>query len=129
MSDKAVKTIEVRVRYAECDPMNVAHHGVFPAWLEMARTEMLRDTGVSYRQCEADGFFFVVARMNIRYRRLAHYDDVLQIEVQQTNGTRVKLEHGYRVMRDGELLAEAETTLVCVDREGRPQGIPEHLEG
>jgi hypothetical protein len=43
----------MRVRYAECDPMGVAHHATYLGWLEIARTELLRAGGVSYAQLEA----------------------------------------------------------------------------
>ena len=45
-------SIDVRVRYAECDPMGVVHHTVYPVWFEMGRTELLRETGASYREFE-----------------------------------------------------------------------------
>src|SRR5262245_38934795 len=47
--------IEIRVRYPECDPMGVAHHAAYPVWLEIGRTELLRQGGVSYQQLEAEG--------------------------------------------------------------------------
>ena len=71
--------VEVRVRYCECDPMNVAHHSVYPIWMEIARTELLRQCGAAYRDLEASGIFFVVARLSVRYQKSAHYDDVLRI--------------------------------------------------
>ena len=46
-------TIPIRVRYAECDPMQIAHHASYPVWMEMGRTELLRAQGANYRECEA----------------------------------------------------------------------------
>lgn len=121
--------VEVRVRYCECDPMGVAHHSVYPVWLEIARTEMLRRRGQAYRDLEARGIFFVVARMSLRYRKPAVYDDVLRIHAETLPTAGVKVEHRYTVYRAEELLAEGETTLVCVDRAGRPQRIPDGILG
>lgn len=117
--------IEVRVRYCECDPMNVAHHSVYPVWMEIARTEMLRRAGVSYRELEERGIFFVVARMGIKYRRPAKYDDSLVIRATLLPSAGVKVEHTYEVRRGDEVIAAAETTLVCVDREGKVQPVPQ----
>jgi acyl-CoA thioester hydrolase len=122
--------VQTRVRYAECDPQNVAHHSAYVIWLEMARTELLRQRGIAYRQLEAAGVLFVVVRLNIRYRRPAFYDDVLDIHVRELVEARrksgsIKLEHTYEIVRDGELLARADTTLACVDRQGKLQRIPE----
>jgi acyl-CoA thioester hydrolase len=117
--------LEVRVRYAECDPMNVAHHSAYPVWMEMARTELLRRRGVTYRELEAKGVFFVVARLSIRYRRPARYDDVLRVHAKLRPSAGVKVEHDYEIFRGEELLATAETTVACVDREGKLRPIPE----
>ena len=58
-----------RVRYAECDPMNVAHHASYAPWLEMGRTELLRQGKVSYAELEQAGVFLVVTKLELRYRR------------------------------------------------------------
>ena len=107
--------------------MGVAHHATYPVWLEIARTELLRDQGEAYAALEAAGVYFVVAKLNVRYRRPARYDDELQIEVSLARSAGVKLEHAYTVRRGGEVLATAETTLACVDGEGRLRPVPEAL--
>jgi acyl-CoA thioester hydrolase len=35
--------------------------------------------------------------------------------------------HQYEVLRDGLLLALGHSTLACVDRDGKPQALPEML--
>ena len=122
-------TVEVRVRYHECDPMNVAHHAVYPVWLEIARTELLRERGLAYRQCEEQGILFVVARMSLRYHKPARYDDLLTIHVKARRSAGVKVEHDYEITRGGELLTTASTTLVCVDRAGKIMPIPPAVLG
>ena len=118
-------TIEFRVRYCECDPMGVAHHSAFPVWFEMGRTELLRDAGIRYRDMEAEGSFFAVVALEVRYRRPARYDDRLVLETQLAKPGRAKIEHAYRLLRAGQVLAEGTTTLVCLDRAGRPQPVPD----
>src|SRR5690606_391074 len=98
-------------------------------WMEIARTELLRRAGMPYRELEASGVGFVVARMSLRYRRPARYDDVLRVRCRSLPVTGVKIEHDYEIYRDNELLTTAQTTLVCVDGSGRPQPIPEHVFG
>lgn len=117
-------TIQVRVRYSECDPMNVAHHSVYPVWMEIARTELLRLRGLPYRELEAAGIFFVVARLSVRYKRPARYDDVLDVTVVQEPCAGVKVEHNYTIKRGSELLATAQTTLACVDGQGGLRPVP-----
>lgn len=104
--------------------MNVAHHSVYPVWMEIARTELLRSMGKSYRDLEAAGVFLVVAKLSLRYRRPAMYDDELEITVTALPTVGVKLEHRYEVRRGGELLCAAETTLACVDANGKLRPVP-----
>jgi len=119
--------VKLRVRYPECDPIGVAHHSVYAVWMEIARTELLRRRGTPYSELEKRGIFFVVARMQIRYRKPARYDDALRVIARHLPRQSIKVEHEYEIYRNNELLADAATTLVCVDRAGRPQRIPEDI--
>jgi len=125
-SQEPVATLDhpVRVRYVECDPMGVAHHSSYIPWMEMARTEMLRTAAGSYRDMEVAGVFFVVAKMSVRYRKPARYDDALIVRCHAMPSAGVKVEHRYEIYRGDEKLTEAETTLVCVDGAGKVQPIP-----
>ncbi len=118
---------EIRVRYAECDPMGVAHHTAYPVWFEMGRTELLRKAGLNYRDLEADGYMLAVVKLAVQYKAPARYDDMLHLETTLESIGNVKIEHSYRLLRDGLLLATAHTTLACLDRTGRPQALPEKL--
>lgn len=120
-------TVPIRVRYAECDPMQIAHHASYPVWMEMGRTELLREQGANYRDCEAKGIFFAVARLNIRYKKPARYDDELDLLVIGLPCAGVKVEHRYELRRGDELLMTAETTLVCVTGEGKAVPVPKGL--
>lgn len=62
--------IGIRPRYNETDQGGVAHHSVYPVWFEMGRTELLRVNGLAYKDLEEAGVFFVVARLEIKYRHL-----------------------------------------------------------
>ena len=119
--------IEVRVRYAETDRMGYLHHSRYAVYLEMGRTELLRLWGVSYRTLEDAGVFFVVAKMALRFRAPACYDDVLTVETRLERMTAARIDHVYRIFNkgSGRLLCEAETTLACVDADGRVTPIPE----
>jgi len=104
--------------------MSVAHHAAYAVWLEMGRTELLRESGGSYRQFEADGLYLVVVKLEIKYRAPARYDDALVLETTLSTGGPVKITHTYILRRDAEVLATAQTVLACVDEEGRPQATP-----
>ena len=119
--------IQVRVRYAETDRMGLLHHANYIVYFEQARTELLRACGFTYREMEDSGHFLVVVDLQIKYKRPAQYDDVVTIRTTVEKVTHVKIVHKYEVFRDGLLLTEGQSTLACVDREGRPQALPDAL--
>jgi acyl-CoA thioester hydrolase len=119
--------LDIRVRYAETDAMGYLHHSKYLVYFEMGRTELLRLCGFSYREMEERGFFYVVARMEVRYRLPARYDDVVTLTTSTTRMSPVRIDHAYRLTRGDELLTEATSTLVCVNREGRPTPVPEDI--
>ncbi|MBX7103223.1 MAG: acyl-CoA thioesterase [Gemmataceae bacterium] len=120
--------IEIRVRYAETDRMGLLHHANYLVYFEQGRTELLRPLGKSYREMEDQGFFLVLHKIDVKYRRPAQYDDVLTLRTSVSRVTPVRIEHKYELMRGSELLAEGASTLACVDREGRLQPLPDWLQ-
>jgi acyl-CoA thioester hydrolase len=117
--------IEIRVRYAETDRMGLLHHANYLVYFEQARTELLRDVGLTYKEMEDRGFLLVLTRIEVKYRSPARYDDVLIIRTRLARLTAVRIEHSYEVIRDGVVLATGETTLACIDREGKIQPLPD----
>ncbi len=121
-------TITIIPRYAETDRGGVVHHSVFPIWFEMGRTELLRANGLVYRDLEAAGVFFVVAEMNVKYRRPATYDERLQLETTCSRVTAGKVEHTYKLLRaDGVLVAEGWTVLACIGSDHKVRRIPQFM--
>jgi acyl-CoA thioester hydrolase len=121
--------ITIRVRYAETDRMGLLHHSNYLVYFEQGRTELLRQQGLAYKDLEDQGYLLVLTKVQVRYRRPARYDDVLTLRTVVARTSMVKIEHRYEMLRDGELLAEGETTLGCIDREGKPQMLPAILRG
>ncbi|MFM7837692.1 MAG: acyl-CoA thioesterase [Planctomycetaceae bacterium] len=118
---------EIRVRYSETDAMGFLHHANYLCYFEIGRTELFRAQGGNYRRMEELGLFFVVAKVQVRYRRPARYDDLLTLHTKILRATTVRLEHQYQLFKGSELLAEAESTLACVDGQGSVQMIPQDL--
>jgi len=73
---------QVRVRYAEADPMNVVYYGNYAQYFEVGRVESLRNLGISYKGIEDMGIMLPVVELNIKYLRPAKYDDLLTIKTQ-----------------------------------------------
>lgn len=122
-------TIAIRVRYPEVDGMGFLHHSRFLQYFEMGRVELLRSLGYSYADLEREGVLFVVVRIECRYKAPARYDEELTLMTRVVKQTHVRIDHAYELKRGATVLAEATTTIACVDREGNLQQIPKALQG
>lgn len=120
-------TVEFRVRYAECDPMGYLHHARYWEYFEQVRTELLRRHGFRYRDLKAQGALFVVYKATCKYILPIRYDDLVSVTATVARITRTRVDHTYEITRDGERTCEAETTLACVGRDGRPNLMPDSL--
>jgi acyl-CoA thioester hydrolase len=71
--------------------MGVVYHARHVVWLDIARTDYLRQAGYSYRELEGSGVRLVVTDLKLRYRNAARYDDVVRIRcrVQDVGSRRV----------------------------------------
>jgi acyl-CoA thioester hydrolase len=117
--------------------MGVVHHASYVPWLEIGRTELLRGSGTSYAALEAAGVLLVIVKLDVRYRRSARYDDLIEVRTRWVGGSRVKLLHDYEVavIEPGTPTPDfvpftavaASTTLACVDRDGAVRELPEWL--
>jgi acyl-CoA thioester hydrolase len=119
---------QIRVRYAETDRMGLLHHANYLVYFEQGRTELLRELGVTYRDLEDQGYLLVLTKVDVHYRRPARYDDLLSLRTTTVRTTMVRIDHKYELFCDGVLLADGTSTLACVDRQGRPQALPEFLQ-
>jgi len=119
--------IEIRVRYYETDGQGFVHHANYLQYFELARVEQLLAMGHDYAQLEREGILLVVNKIACKYHRPSKFGDTLRLQIRTVRARGARIDHEYRVLRGHELLAEAESTLACIDREGRVQRLPEFL--
>jgi acyl-CoA thioester hydrolase len=122
-------SMSIRVRYPEVDAMGYLHHSRFFQYFELGRVELLRSNGFSYAELEREGIFFVVVKVECRYKAPARYDEELTLATRVVKTTHVRIDHAYDLKRGDTLLAEATTTVACVGRDGQLRQIPEALSG
>ena len=126
-----------RVRYAETDAMQVAHHAAYLVWCEAGRVEALRSLGFSFADVEASGYGHAVRELRVQYRRPARFDQELVLRVAVMSASGPRMTFGYRLYdaaeldsagADGpqaaQLLAVAAIEMIWVTPEGRPTRLP-----
>jgi acyl-CoA thioester hydrolase len=121
--------IKIRVRYGETDRMGYVYYGNYATYFEVARVEGLRELGINYKDLEEDGVMLPVLEFKIKYYKPAYYDDELTIVSTVSKMPGVRIHFTYQTFNQkGDLLNEAETTLVFVDtKTQKPVSIPEDL--
>jgi acyl-CoA thioester hydrolase len=118
----------IRVRYAETDQMGVVYYANFFVWFEVARVELMRHLGFSYKQMEIeDDSFVVVAKASCIYKQPAKFDDVIRIRTHVSQSRKRTITFNYEVFKEGSdsVIATGETLHVICDKNGRPKSLPE----
>ena len=126
---RGISTIRRRVDYSGTDQMGVVYHARYLVWLDVARTEHLRLSGMSYRDMEESGFQLMVSELTIRYRKSARYDDPIRVRVWVRAVDSRRVTFGYAVEHDetGVLFATASTDLFVLDAAQRLTRFPAHV--
>jgi acyl-CoA thioester hydrolase len=117
----------IRVRYAETDAMGIVHHAVYPVWMELGRSDLLRQLGQSYAEWETRGVMLSVAELRVRYRAPARYDELVDVRTCLTEAGRRKVVFAYEVRRGETRLAEGESTHLVTGPDGRARVMPDDL--
>lgn len=127
MASPEVSEIQVRVNYSETDQMGVVYHARYLVWLDIARTEHLRLSGMSYRDLEATGLRLAVGEVAVRYRQPARYDDPVRVRcwVRELGSRRVDFGYAVEHATEGRLLATAFTSLLALGRDMTLTRLPE----
>jgi acyl-CoA thioester hydrolase len=112
-------TLEIPVRFAECDSYGVVWHGHYVLYLEQAREALTRRFGFTAARALEMGYRVPVTRMELRYRAPARPDQTLSVtaRLRPPNVARFVMDYEIRA-ESGELLVSAETEQVVLNAEG-----------
>lgn len=119
---------EIRVRYEETDAQGHVHHANYLNYFEIGRIEMLRSSGVNYRELEQSGMMLVVAKANLSYSRGAKFDDLLRLKTIVVKAKGARIHHRYEIYRDDQLICEGDTFVGAVSKEGKIVRLPKWLQ-
>jgi acyl-CoA thioester hydrolase len=119
----------VRVRYAETDKMGVVYYANYFVWFEVARADLLRSLGWTYREMEAEGVALPVIEAHCQYKRGAQYDDELDVRTEGSMISPVRMQFDYEVIRlaDRSVAAVGRTVHAALGPGGRPCRLPERI--
>jgi len=129
MSKAKVFSLPMRVYFQDTDAGGVVYHANYLNFMERARTEWLRTFGYSNAGLMKElGVVFVVRSLKLDYFKPALLDDMLSVTAMVKDIGRSRISVIQTVMRQEEVLTEAEVHLVSVSTESfKPVSVPEVL--
>ena len=106
--------------------MGVVYYANFLVWFEVARADLLRSLGWTYREMEAAGVSLPVIEAHCEYARPARYDDEIEIRTKGQMVSPVRMRFDYTVVRQADqvVAAQGHTLHAAVDPSGRPCRLP-----
>ena len=111
---------QIRVRYGETDRMGYMYYGNYPEYFEVARTDMIRALGLSYRDIEDQGIIMPVRTLRVDYKLPALYDEILRVKSCLKSFPESRLDIDYEIYNmDNKLICTGNTVLVFVDAHTR----------
>jgi acyl-CoA thioester hydrolase len=123
--------MQIRVRYAETDQMNIVYHGNYAQYFEVARAESIRHMGFTYNDMEKMGIVMPVVELTTKFLRPAHYDELLTIRTTLKELPPAhRIEFHYEVYNEsGKLLTIGKVMLYFINAATREKSaMPEQLK-
>lgn len=109
---------EIEVRYAETDQMGVVYHANYVIWLEIGRTQLIKDLGFSYAGLEKDGYLSPVTNVNINYRSSVRYGEKVVVRTWIESHGKLRTTYGYEIIHeDGTVASSATSEHVVVNKD------------
>jgi acyl-CoA thioester hydrolase len=112
-------SLEIPVRFAECDPYGVVWHGHYALYLEEVRDRLTARFGFTPAKALSLGYRVPVTRLEIRYRAPARPDTSVRAtaRLRPLQVARFVIDYELRGA-EGDLLATAQTEQVVVNASG-----------
>ena len=119
----------VKVYYEDTDVGGVVYYANYLKFLERARSEAIYSLGYTNSSLlESFGIMLIVKSCNIEYKRPAKFEDKLEIFSEVESFTKTSFLMKQTILRNNELISQADIHLVVVDKNGKPSSVPDELK-
>lgn len=120
---------KLRVRYSDTDQMGYVYYGRYASFYEVARVELFRNLGFSYKRLEEEGIGMPVIDMETKYILPVKYDEEITIITTIKETPSSKIIFYYEIHNEDNVLANsAKTTLTFINLSTkRPVRTPKKL--
>ena len=122
-------TFKTKVYYEDTDAGGVVYYANYLKFLERARSEAIYSLGYTNKGLnEQYGILLIVKSCNIEYKKPARFEDVLEVNSEVVSFSKTSILMKQLILRNKDLISEAEIHLVAVNKDGKPSKIPQELK-
>ena len=121
-------TFNCRVYYEDTDLAGIVYYANYLKFIERARTESLRQLGISQSILkDQNGLIFVVRKIGAEYFKPARLDDLMEITTVFHKIKRVSFELEQEIkVRDCKIF-QARIKIGILDTQGKPKQLPKSI--
>lgn len=117
---------QLRVYIEDTDAGGIVYHANHIRFMERARTEWLRASGIAHYWHQQD-YSFVVHKLSIKYLRPILMDDLITVTAKVIGYKSASFTLEQNIYRDGVLLVSGEVELACLDKQMKPRKLPTEI--
>ncbi len=113
---KLSASVELEVPFHDVDAMQVAWHGHYLKYFELARCALLRLFDYDYPQMKASGYLWPIVECQLKYLRPAHYGQRLRIEATLLEyENRLRIGYSIVCIETGQRLTQGQTIQLAIE--------------
>jgi|SRR5690554_151086 len=109
---------QVEIRYAETDQMGVVYHANYVVYMEIGRTQLIKDLGFDYSKLEQLGYVSPVIDLTVQYKKSLRYGQTATIRTWIEKHDKLRTTYGYEILHeDGSVAASGTTVNILVKKD------------
>jgi acyl-CoA thioester hydrolase len=115
---------KTRIYYQDTDAGGVVYFGNYLRFFEKSWFEHLLSLGISLPDWERAGTFVMVKSVRLDLKERLHYGDEIEVRTSVVGMKNAQFSMHHEVLKEGRVVAEGETLMVCVDGSGKLKRLP-----
>ena len=119
---------KIRVYYEDTDASGRVYHANYLKYLERGRSNLIYKSKYNHQELlKKFNIIFVVKSLNINYLKPAFFEDIIEVQTSLNLLSRVKLNFNQKIIRNNELLVDAEVIVIPINTKGKIIKLNEEL--
>ena len=119
---------KIRVYYEDTDASGRVYHANYLKYLERGRLNLIYKSKYNHQELlKKFNIIFVVKSLNINYLKPAFFEDIIEVQTSINLLSRVKLNFNQKIIRNNEILVDAEVIVIPINNTGKIIKLNEEL--